>query len=216
MNVVVREQGKFEQVYIMGGDAVMYFPAVLSPKKKYQSDDREYSVTVFVDTETREKLESHTDDGGVFLNKQFYEVGVDKNKKRKVKFPTSDQVGEDERNFDAVKGMHGVSLTAAEFKKNGEKTVLNVVDSEGNPWDKTKVIGTGSKGNFRMWGYRNEDGQLVVSLDLVQVTDYVEGSSGGGNGGFDDVLGIDLSKSETPAAMEAPTNFDDDDSDIPF
>jgi hypothetical protein len=67
-----------------------------------------------------------------------------------------------------------------------------------------------------MWGYRNADGQLNVTLDLVQITEYVEGSSGG-SGGFDDVLGIDLSKSETPAAMEAPADFDGDDGDdIPF
>jgi len=215
MNVVVKEAGKFEQVYITGGDAVMYFPNLFNPKQKYQSDDKEFSVTLFVDQATRDKLESHTDDGGVFVNKQFFEVGVDKNKKKKIKFPTSDQVAEDERNFDDVKGLHGVSLTAPEFKKNGDRVVINVVDDQGNPWDKSKPIGTGSKANVRMWGYRNADGQLNVTLDLVQITEYVEGSSGG-SGGFDDVLGIDLSKSETPAAMETPADFDDDTSDIPF
>lgn len=217
MSVVSKSVGKFEQVYITGDNSVMYFAYPLTkPQPKPKSDDKQYSVTVFVDTETREKLENPVEDGGVFINKQLFEVGVEKNKKKKVKFPTSDQVGEDEYSFDDVKGMHGVSLTAPEFKKNGDRSVVNIVDKDGKPWDKSKSIGNGTKANFRMWGYRNEEGQLNVTLDLVQIVEWVEGSSGGGNGGFDDVLGIDLSKSETPAAMEAPTDFDDEDSDIPF
>jgi hypothetical protein len=170
---------------------------------------------VFVDEAAKDRLEAHTDDGGVFVNKELHLVGVDKNKMKKIKYPTSDQVEEGKHHYDAVKGLYGISLTTPEFKKNGERNVVNVVDEHGNPWDKSKNIGFGSKGNFRMWGYRNADGQLNVTLDLVQITEYVEGNSGG-SGGFDDVLGIDLSKSETPAAMEAPTDFDDEDSDIPF
>lgn len=204
MNVVVKEAGKFEHVYIMG--AVLYFPRLMSPQKKYQSEDRQYSVVAFVDKGVRDKLELPQEDGGVFLNKQFYEVGVDKNKKKRIKYPTSDQ--NEENHFDDVKGMHGVSITAPEFKKNGDKTVVRVVDSEGGDWDKDKPIGTGTKANIRMWGYRNEDGQLNVTMDVVQIVEYVEGSGGGGF--VDDVLGVTL------GGEPSPENFVPDDDDIPF
>ena len=213
--VVHKEAGKFEQVYVL--DAVLYYPRLDKPQTKYQSDEKEYSVTAFIDTEARQKLESHTDDGGIFVNKSFAEVGVDKNKKRKIKFPTSDQVGEDERNYDDVKGLHGVSLTAPEFKKNGEKTVINLIDSEGNPI--TKPVGTGSKANIRVWGWRNDGGELNITLDTVQVTELVEGNSGGA-GGFDDILGVDLSKAQPVMKGEPEPDFggntDDFDERIPF
>jgi len=209
--VIHKEAGKFEQVYVL--DAVMYFPKLQKPAPKYQSDEKQYSVTVFVDQETRDKLESHTDDGGLFLNKQFFESGVDKNKKKKIKFPLSDQVAEGEQHYDDVKGLHGVSLTAPEYKKNGDKTVLNVIDADGNPI--TSPVGTGSRGNFRMWGYRNDSGELNVTLDTVQVTELVEGNSGG-NGGFDDVLGVNLSAAQETKVESQEPSFDPEDDDIPF
>jgi len=213
-NVVLKNSNKFEQVYLMGGDAVMYYPRVNKPFPKHKSDEKQYSVTVFVDTETRNKLEMPVEEDGVFINKQFYEVGVDRNKKKKVKFPTSDQVGEDERHYDDVKGLHGFSLTCPEFKKNGDKVVLNVVDADGNPLQVN--IGTGSKGNFRMWGWRNEEGQLNVTLDTVQVTELVEAPSGGA-GGYDDIMGIDLSKNQPTMKNKPEPDFDDDgNDDIPF
>lgn len=210
MHVVHKEQGNFEIVYILGGDAVMYYPRLITPQQKHQSDDKQYSTTIFVDSETRDKLENPVESDGLFINKQFYEVGVDKNKKKKIKFPTSDQVEEGERNYDAVKGMHGVSLTAPEFTKKGKPSKIVIVDAEGKPFDTSKMIGTGSKGNFRMWGWRNDDGQLNVTLDLVQITELVEVES---KGGFDDVMGIDLTKSAVPPEMEPSVDFDDD---IPF
>jgi len=218
MDVVSKQSGKFEQIYITGNDAVMYFPSVQKAQKNPNSGELQYSVIVFVDSATREKLEMPTDEGGVFINKQFFEVGVDRNKKKKIKFPTSDQVEEGKRNFDAVKGMHGVSLTAPNVKKNGDKTTIAVVDKDGNPI--TAPIGTGSKGNFRCWGYRNADGQLNITLDLVQVTELVEGNSGGSNG-FDDVLGVSVNATTQQKGVEnmdnsAPPSDDDFDSDIPF
>lgn len=217
MNVITKESGKFEQVYITGGDAVIYYAnSLTTARPKPKSEDKNYSCTLFVDSDTRDKLEFPVEEGGVFVNKQLFEVGKDKNKKRKVKYPTSDQAGEDERSYDEVKGLHGISLTAPEFKKNGDSAKPKIVDDKGNPWDtNAKPIGNGTKVNVRMWGWRNEEGQLNVTLDLVQITDYVEGSSGG-NSGFDDVLGIDLGAveaKEVPQGMDNPDDFDDD---IPF
>lgn len=211
--VIQKDSNKFEQVYIMGGDAVLYYPRLNKPYPKHKSDEKQYSVTVFVDTETRNKLEMPVDEGGVFINKQFYEVGVDRNKKKKIKFPTSNQVGEDERHYDDVKGLHGFSMTCPEFKKNGEKFVVNVVDGDGNPLKES--VGTGSKGNIRSWGWRNEEGQLNITLDTVQVTELVEAPSSG-NGGFDDIMGIDLSKSQPTMKNEPAPDFDEEDDSIPF
>jgi len=208
--IIVKEAGKFETLYIM--NAVLYFPEIIKPKVNPKSGELQYSVIAFIDGDSREKLESHTDDGGIFVNKVIAEVGVDKNKKRKFKYPTSDQVEEGKFNYDDVKGLHGISLTAPDVKKNGEKTEVVVKDTDGN--EITAPVGNGSKGNIRLWGYRNAEGQLNITLSAVQITEFVEGFSGAG--GFDDVLGMSLDTNKPTTNNEPEPDFDDESDEVKF
>lgn len=177
---ILTQEGKFEFLYLKNTPA--YFAKILELSKKYQSDDKEYQMTVFVDTETREKLELPVDEDGVAINKQLFEVGKDRNKKKKIKFPLESQLKDGEKvSYDAVEGLHGLSLSLNELTKSGKKSILKVVDKDGKDWDKSQAIGNGSIVTVKCFGYRNQDGQLVVSLNLVMVVEHVpyEGNSGG-------------------------------------
>lgn len=220
---ILNQDGKFEFLYLK--NVPVYYAKVLELSKKYQSEDLEYQMTVFVDTETREKLELPLDEGGVAINKQLFEVGKDRNKKKKIKFPLESQLKDGEKvSYDAVEGMHGMSLSLNELTKKGNKSILKVVDKEGKDWDKSEAIGNGSIVTVKCFGYRNQDEQLVVSLNLVMVVNHVpyEGNSGGMV--EDDVLGVSYdmssaydnseqeeSKSTPESIMNAANNSETED-----
>lgn len=188
-SIVLRElpkTGGLETVnlYVMG--TTVFFAVVHEPMKKYQSEDREYSCTLFVDEETKDKLLDE-----VMVNKTFALVGKDKTQKppRRIKFPLSSQVEEGKVNYDIVDGMYGFSVARPEFSKQGKPMTVNVIDAEGNPF--TENVGNGSVCNVKLFGYRNQDGQVVVMLDTVQVIEHVpyEGKTSS-DSVDDDVLGV--------------------------
>lgn len=188
-SIVLRElpkTGGLETVnlYVMG--TTVFFAVVHEPMKKYQSEDREYSCTLFVDEETKDKLLDE-----VMVNKTFALVGKDKTQKppRRIKFPLSSQVEEGKVNYDIVDGMYGFSVARPEFSKQGKPMTVNVIDAEGNPF--TENVGNGSVCNVKLFGYRNQDGQVVVMLDTVQVVEHVpyEGKTSS-DSVDDDVLGV--------------------------
>lgn len=203
MSIKLVKDKTFEYLYIK--DAIVYFASVQEPKKKYaqpvegtgNQSTREYAATVFVTDEDREVLEDE-----VMINKQLFKVGKDKNKKRKVKYPTSDQVDEDGHHYDDVKGLNGLQLTLNEFTSKGKPANMLVVDSKGQPFD--ELVGNGSKVNIKCFGYRNQDDQLVVSLNIMQVLEHVPYESTNDGKIHDDELGIDiqLPKSEGEKVAE--------------
>lgn len=200
---ILTQEGKFEFLYLK--NTPVYFAKILELSKKYQSDDLEYQMTVFVDTDTREKLELPVDEGGVAINKQLFEVGKDRNKKKKIKFPLESQLKDGEKvSYDAVEGLHGLSLSLNELTKKGNKSILKVVDKDGKDWDKSKAIGNGSIVTVKCFGYRNQDEQLVVSLNLVMVVEHVP-YEGGNSGGMveDSILGVSYDMSSAYEDNEA-------------
>lgn len=220
--------GSLETLNIYVKNATVFYPVVHEPKKKYQSDDREYSILCFVDEEAKDKLLDE-----VLVNKTFALVGKDKTQKppRRIKFPLSTQVLEGEVNYDIVDGMYGFSVARPEFSKKGNPMTVNVIDKDGNEF--TENVGNGSVCNVKLFAYRNVDDQAVVMLDTVQVIKHVpyEGKASSDNVD-DDVLGVSykVKKVDTPAedsqkAQSKATNpkqskpepeFDNFDDDIPF
>lgn len=199
---VLVKEGKFEFLYLK--NVTVYFAKVLELSKKYQSEDLEYQLTVFVDTDTREKLELPVDEGGVAINKELKEVGKDRNKKKQIKYPLESQLKDGKGTaYDMVAGLHGMGLSLNEYTKSGKKSILKVVDSNGKDWDKSKAIGNGSKIDIKCFGYRNQDEQLVVFPNLIVVTEHVPYE--GGNGGVvtDNVLGVTVDMSSAYEEVEA-------------
>ena len=200
----------FDTLYLK--DVVVWYASVQKPKRKYTQpgkDDKnqsenEYSMTVFVNSEDRTTLEEE-----VMINKQLFEVGKDKNKKRKIKYPAKD--------YEEVKGLHGMQLTLNEYYNSGKPATLLVVDENGDPTD--VLVGNGSRCNVKCTGYRNQDGLLNVTMQIVQITDLVEYEGGDGSI-VDDELGVSVSRDEirkSPVAKEFDrADDDDDDDDIPF
>lgn len=171
--VVVKQEGQFTNLFLL--DVPVHFAKVHEPQKKYQSEDRAYQVTAFVDDEVREYLEDV-----VKINKQLFKVGKDKTKKREIKYKLSSQLGENEKfHYDDVEGLNGISLTLNEFTKKGKLAALTVIDADRQPF--TEDIGNGSKLTIKLFGYRNQDDLLVVALNTVQVKEHVpyEGGSSG-------------------------------------
>lgn len=211
-------------VYVL--NAPVFYAAVHTPKTKYQSTDKEFSLTAFVSEETKDKLLDE-----VMLNKGFALVGKDKTTKppRRIKYPLSKDVEEGKTNYDVVEGMYGFGLAKPEFSKKGNPMTVNVIDKKGQPF--TQDIGNGSVCTLKLFGYRNPEGQLTVTLDTVQVVEHVPYESKGGDGNVvDDVLGtyavkkveakgVEKDEPEAPKAKAAPQpapDFDSFDDDIPF
>jgi len=207
----------------------VFYAAVHEVKKKFQSEDREYSLTAFIDEETKDKLLDE-----VMVNKTFAQVGITKTSKppRRIKYPLSSQVEEGKVNYDAVDGLWGFNLAKPEFSKKGNLMSVNVIDKEGNAF--TDNIGNGSVVTLKLFGYRNQDGQLVVTLDTVQVVEHVpyEGKTSSDEV-VDDVLGsYKVKKVEAKAAAEekeeadvptpkskakpAPLEIDEEEDPLPF
>lgn len=210
-------------VYIL--NTPVFYAKVHDVKFKYQSTtDKEYSLTSFVDEETKDKLLDE-----VMLNKTFAQVGKDKTSKapRRIKFPLSSQVEEGKTNYDVVDGLFGFTVAKPEFSKAGNKMSVNVIDKDGAEF--TADIGNGSVCTLKLFGYKNVEGQLTVTLDTVQVIEHVPYENKGGDGNIeDDVLGSYKVKKAEPKAeeQEAPApktkaapqpeaDFDDSDS-LPF
>lgn len=184
-------------VYIL--NTPVFYAKVHDVKFKYQSTtDKEYSLTSFVDEETKDKLLDE-----VMLNKTFAQVGKDKTSKapRRIKFPLSSQVEEGKTNYDVVDGLFGFTVAKPEFSKAGNKMSVNVIDKDGAEF--TADIGNGSVCTLKLFGYKNQDGQLTVTLDTVQVIEHVPYENKGGDGNIeDDVLGNYKVKKAEPKAEE--------------
>jgi hypothetical protein len=210
-------------VYVL--NAPVFYAAVHTPKTKYQSTDKEFSLTAFVDEATKDKLLDE-----VMLNKGFALVGKDKTTKppRRIKYPLSKDVEEGKTHYDVVEGMYGFGLAKPEFSKKGNAMSVNVIDKEGQAF--TQDIGNGSVCTLKLFGYRNPEGQLTVTLDTVQVVEHIPYESKGGDGNVvDDVLGTYAvkkveakaeEKEEAPVpkakAAPQPEPEDDDSLDLPF
>lgn len=229
--IIVKElpkSGSLETLNIYVMNAIVYYPVVHEPQKKYQSEDREYSILCFVDEEAKDKLLDE-----VLVNKTFALVGKDKTSKppRRIKFPLSSQVEEGKVNYDIVDGMYGFTVARPEFSKQGKPMTINVIDKDGNEF--TDNIGNGSVCNIKMFAYRNQDDQAVVMLDTVQVIEHVPYEAKGGSGSVeDDVLGVSYnvkkvdtpaegsqkaqSKASSPKQSKPEPEFDNFDDDIPF
>lgn len=100
---------------------------------------------------------------------------------------------------------------------------VNVIDAEGRAF--TENVGNGSVCTLKLFGYKNQDGQLTVTLDTVQVIEHVPYDQKASSGVVeDDVLGTyALKKVETKPEQQAPSPApqpepEDDDliSDLPF
>lgn len=205
-------------VYIL--NTPVFYASVHDVRTKYQSVDKEFSLQSFVSEETKDKLIDE-----VMLNKSFAEVGVTKTSKapRRIKFPLSSQVEEGKVNYDVVAGMHGFTVAKPEFSKKGNKMIVNVIDKDGNAF--TDNIGNGSICTLKLFGYKNVEGQLTVTIDTVQVIEHVvyEGKTSSDEV-VDDVMGsykvkkVEV-KEEAPApkpkAAPQPTG-DDFSDDVPF
>lgn len=235
--VIVRElpkTGGLETCNLYIKNATVFYAAVHEAKKKYQSDDKEFSLTAFVEEDTKDKLLDE-----VMVNKTFALVGKDKTSKppRRIKYPLSSQVEEGKVNYDVVDGMYGFTIAKPEFSKKGNPMTVNVIDAEGNAF--TENVGNGSVCTLKLFAYRNQDNQLVVTLDTVQVLEHVpyEGKASA-DSVEDDILGVSYKVKKTEAKpaekeeeLQAPTpaakpkakaapqpapDFDSFDSEIPF
>lgn len=188
-SIIVKElpkAGTLETCNLYIKNATAFYAAIHEPRLKYQSDEKEFSAQVFVSEETKDKLLDE-----VMVNKSFSEVGITKTSKppRKIKFPLSSQVEEGKMNYDAVKGLWGFNVAKPEVSKKGNKMFVNVIDTEGKPF--TENVGNGSVVTLKLFGYKNQDNQLVVTLDTVQVIEHVPYENKGSSGSIeDDVLGV--------------------------
>ena len=105
---------------------------------------------------------------------------------------------------------------------------VNVIDTEGKAF--TQDIGNGSVCTLKLFGYRNPEGQLTVTLDTVQVIEHIpyEGKTSA-DSVDDDVLGVSYkvkkaeakqeeAQADKPAPKAAPeTEAEDDElNDVPF
>jgi hypothetical protein len=220
-------------VYIL--NTPVFYAKVHDVKFKYQSTtEKEYTLTSFVDEETKDKLLDE-----VMINKTFAQVGKDKTSKapRRIKYPLSSQVEEGKTNYDLVDGMFGFTVAKPEFSKAGNKMSVNVIDKDGEAF--TADIGNGSVCTLKLFGYKNQDGQLTVTLDTVQVIEHVPYENKGGDGSVeDDVLGVSYkvkkvevksaekeeeqevptpaAKPKAKAAPQPATDFDNFDEQLPF
>lgn len=188
-SIIVKElpkAGTLETCNLYIKNATVFYAAIHEPRLKYQSDEKEFSAQVFVSEETKDKLLDEA-----MVNKSFSEVGITKTSKppRKIKFPLSSQVEEGKMNYDAVKGLWGFNVAKPEVSKKGNKMFVNVIDTEGKPF--TENVGNGSVVTLKLFGYKNQDNQLVVTLDTVQVIEHVPYENKGSSGSVeDDVLGV--------------------------
>lgn len=224
ISIIVKQlpkSGTLETFNVYIKNTPVFYAAVHEPKLKYQSTDKEFSLTSFVDEETKDKLIDE-----VMLNKSFAQVGKDKTSKapRRIKYPLSSQVEEGKVNYDVVDGLFGFNVAKPEFSKKGNLMSVNVIDAEGNAF--TENVGNGSICTLKLFGYKNQDGQLTVTLDTVQVIDHIPyESKAAADSVEDDVLGVSYkvkkaeskaAEQEAPKAQPVPEPEDDESQDLPF
>ena len=198
---VLVKEGKNEFLYLK--NVPVFFAKVLEVVDNYAKDGKEFQFTVFVDSDTREKLELPVDEDGIALNKELKEVGKDRKKNKQIKYPLESQLKDGKGTpYDIVDGMYGMGLSLNELTKAGKKSILKVVDADGKDWDKTKAIGNGSKVHVKCFGYRNVDEQLVVFPNLIVVVEHVPYEGGSGGIVEDSVLGISVDMSSAYEANE--------------
>ena len=186
------EQGN---LYLM--NVPVTFAAMIKPTKKYQSEELAWQTNLFVDKETKAKL----DDIGI--NKEFAEVGVTKIKKGANRGNLKYPLNEHNENY---AGMFAAQFGRDVLNKKGEaRSPIKVVTPDGEEF--TKDVGNGSICNIKMYGYRNEDGMLVVMLDTVVVVEHVPYERS--EGLHDDILGITIKAKKDDVA--APAKVDDTD-----
>lgn len=221
--VIVRnlpKSGTLETANVYIKNAVVFYAAVHEPKLKYQATDKEFSATVFVDEEAKDNLLDV-----VMVNKSFSQVGITKTSKppRKIKYALSSQVEEGKANYDLVDGLWGFNIAKPEFSKKGLPMNVNVIDTDGNAF--TENVGNGSVVNLKLFGYKNQDGQLTVTLDTMQVVDHVPYEQKGSAGEVeDDILGsykVKKVEAKVENKEEAPTPApqpepEDELTDLPF
>lgn len=201
MSITHKVDKKFEYVYVKG--AVAYFASVHEPKDKVKGDGKEYAVSLFIPKEDAIELEEK-----ILMNKQFLEVGVGKNKFKKIKYPLSDQLeGGKTTHYDAVKGLFGFNATSPDATKQGKPITITVVDKDGELTD--ELVGNGSKVDVKLLGWRTDEGLLNTRLQIVKVNELVPYSGGAGGGIVDDELGLNI---KSPA-KKVVDEFEDD---IPF
>lgn len=224
ISIIVKQlpkSGTLETFNVYIKNTPVFYAAVHEPKLKYQSTDKEFSLTSFVDEDTKDKLIDE-----VMLNKSFAQVGKDKTSKapRRIKYPLSSQVEEGKVNYDVVDGLFGFNVAKPKFSKKGNQMSVNVIDAEGNAF--TENVGNGSICTLKLFGYKNQDGQLTVTLDTVQVIDHVpyEGKTSA-DSVEDDVLGVSYkvkkvegkpAEQEAPKAVLQPEAEEDESQDLPF
>jgi hypothetical protein len=200
-NVVLKDDAKnkkYKTLYVK--NAKVYYPCVHRPKKAYQSEDKEYSITVFVDEDSKDALEEE-----VHLNKEFFLVGKTKNKKKVVKFKAED--------YPECEGLWGFTLTQPAKSKAGKNMSVTVVDKAGNKFEED--IGNGSVCTVKCMGWHNDDGLLTARLNLVQVLEHVPYEGGAGGVVEDDELGISYEIQYADAGEDSAAKAVTDDS-APF
>lgn len=208
-SIIVKElpkAGTLETCNLYIKNATVFYAAIHEPRLKYQSDEKEFSAQVFVSEETKDKLLDE-----VMVNKSFSEVGITKTSKppRKIKFPLSSQVEEGKMNYDAVKGLWGFNVAKPEVSKKGNKMFVNVIDTEGKPF--TENVGNGSVVTLKLFGYKNQDNQLVVTLDTMQVIEHVPYENKGSSGSVeDDVLGVSYQVKKADKVEGSTESAEDD------
>lgn len=202
-SIVLKElpkKGDLETFNLYLKNVPVFYPVVHEAKKKYQSEEKEFSVTVFIDEPTKDKLEDE-----VAVNKTFAKVGVSKTAKppKRIKYPLSSQAEEGKLNYDEVEGMWGFTVTRPEFSKKGNKQTINVIDKDGNAF--TENVGNGSVCNIKLFAYKNRDSQLVVTLDTLQVIEHVAYETAASSDSVDDdVLGVSYKVKKAEPVVEQP------------
>lgn len=193
--VVWEVTDKGEHVYLM--NVPVLYPVVHEPRLKFQSQDEyEYSMTAFIDTEARTFLEDE-----IIVNKTIAEVGKDKNKKRAYKYPLSTQREDKKDLYDLYEGMHGIGLTCPAKTKAGNERKIKIYDENGE--EMTDKIGNGSIAIVKLFGYRNKEDMLNITISAIKVlnlVEYIENKSEG-----DSIMGIG-----------APAIQPEEDGDVPF
>lgn len=161
------------------------YAQILKPGKKYNSEDTAYTMNVFIDSATKDRLDT------IGLNKEWSEVGVTKIKKGtnrgQIKYKLEGA------NTD-YKGMFATQLVRNTVKRNAEGELVKeygplVVIGPGRK-DFTQDVGNGSVCTVKLFAYRNEEDMLVVMMDTVAVLEHVPYEKDGDY--YDEELGIPI------------------------
>ena len=207
MSEVIFKEGKSGMGNIYIQDVPVVYAKVQEAVDKWTPDGvqsgslgKEYSLTAFVDEATKDYLYDT-----LLLNKTLLKVGVDKNKKRQVKYKLTSQMKDVDDDFvsayDPYEGLYGVSLTLPALKKSGAANVLNIINTDGEQI--TDLVGNGSVCTIKLFYYTNNDDQKNVTLDTIQIKELVA-YEGGNAGGVDDVLGVTIQQKAAPEVAPEP------------